>query len=209
MKVLAINGSPHREGTTYYALSLVAEELAKGGIETEIFHIGEGPIQSCIGCNRCLVGNARRCVFNNDGVAACRSIADTCDGLLLGAPTYYGGIAGGMKSFLDRLFYSGTNFRGKAAAAITVARRSGGEDAFQQLCNYLHLGGTCIVPTIYWNYIHGNNAEEAAKDLEGVQIMRGIGSNMAWLMKCLATSRESLIAPEMEPRVLTNFIRMY
>jgi multimeric flavodoxin WrbA len=203
LKVLAINGSPKENGSTGSALRFMAGELAKSEIETEIIHIGKGPIQPCTGCNGCESG---KCVFN-DSVNEISVKLRAADGLILSTPTYYGGIAGGAKSVYDRLFYIGAHLKGKPATAIAVCRRSGGEDAFHQLNSYLTLAGAVIAPTTYWNVIHGNNGEEIMRDEEGVRIMRCVCESMAWLLKIIDATKNSIAQPEMKRDAWMNFIR--
>lgn len=203
MKVLAVNGSPHREGTTYTALSLVAEQLALEGIETEFVHIGARPVQGCTACGSCLSKTPPRCVFD-DVVNECLEKMEVCDGILLGSPVYYSGIAGPMKSFLDRFFFAGPDLKFKAAAAVVALRRSGAVDTFHQLNNYFNLHNAIIVPSQYWNAVHGNNSAEVMRDKEGVQIVQNLGRNMAWLIKTLQQS--DIPHPERPKREITNFI---
>ncbi len=208
MKVLAINGSPHPQGTTSAAMDILSEELAKSGVETEVIQIGGKAIHGCTGCGHCKKPDARGCIFKDDPVNECIEKSRQADGLLLGCPVYYAGIAGTMKSFLDRFFYAGADFRFKAAGAFVCLRRSGGVDAYHQLNHYLHLGQTVIVPTFYWNVVHANaNREELMQDQEGVQILQNLGRNMAWLMNCLAEGGKAVALPEPMKRVRTNFIR--
>jgi multimeric flavodoxin WrbA len=140
-------------------------------------------------------------------VNACLDLVNAADGIILGSPVYYGGIAGTFKSFLDRLFCSGLSLRGKVGGAAVSLRRSGGIAAFHGLNNYLNLAQAVIVPSAYWNVIHGNNAEETLQDEEGLQIMRVLGRNTAWLLKTLSAGKKTVPLPEPEPRVWTNFIR--
>ena len=204
MKVIAINGSPHQEGSTYTALTMIGEELAAQGIDFEILQVGSQAIQGCTGCNVC--HKQGRCIYE-DGVNTARAKIQEADGVILSAPTYYGGIAGGAKCFYDRLFYSGTKIRGKVASAVTVARRSGGEDVFHQLNSYLTLGGAVIAPTSYWNVIHGHNGAEIKQDAEGVAVLKIVGRTMSWLIKSLGATKEQYPCPDMNKGVATNFIR--
>jgi len=204
MKVLAINGSPHKNGTTYTALEIVTKTLEAEGIETEIFQIGSQGTAGCKACGACR--KTGKCVVD-DAVNICAPKANEADGIILGAPTYYGGIAGDAKSFYDRLFFSGKRLTGKPCASVTVARRSGGEGVIGQLNNYLMLGGGIIVPTNYWNYIHGHNGEEALQDQEGIEILQTVGRSMAWLLKCLDATKDSIPMPSLSKSSVTNFIR--
>ena len=204
MKVIAINGSPHANGSTYTALTLMGEELNAQGIDYEILQVGSAPVQGCTACGGCREGKG--CVFQ-DGVNIARAKIQEADGIILGAPTYYGGIAGGAKAFYDRLFYSGARIQGKVGSAVTVARRSGGEDVFHQLNSYLTLGGAVIAPTSYWNVIHGHNGAEIVQDAEGVAVLKIVARTMAWLIKSLDATKEQFPCPDMKKGVATNFIR--
>lgn len=204
MKVLAINGSPRKNGCTASAIRLVAEELELQGIEVETVSVGGLPLRGCTACGFCQT--AEKCVFD-DAVNGCIEKVKHADGILLGSPVYYSGIAGTMKSFLDRLFYAGDCFDYKVGASVVSARRAGTVDTFHQLNNYLNLKNVIQVPSRYWNAVHGSNAEEVLRDEEGVQIMRTLGKNMAWLMKVVEKGKESVSLPESEQRIYTNFIR--
>jgi multimeric flavodoxin WrbA len=202
MRVIAFNGSPHGDGTVYTGLKTLGEELEKEGIALEIIHVGHEIIRGCVDCRQCR--RLGRCVFDDDPVNRCVEKLKDADGLILGSPVYYGGIAGTFKSFLDRLFFPGPDLRFKAGAVVASLRRSGGIGVFQQLNNYLNLAQVIITPGIYWNVIHGNNSRELLEDGEGLQIMRCIGRNMAWLIKALAAAPPP---PAEERRIRTNFIR--
>lgn len=208
MKILAINGSPHAKGSTYTALKLAAEELEKEGIEVEIVHIGLEPIRGCDGCGACVKMADPKCIFGDDIVNVCIERSKTADGLIIGSPVHFSGIAGSMKCFLDRFFYAGGTARlqYKAGMALAALRRSGGVATFQQLNNYLTFAKMAIPASQYWNVIHGTTPEEVMKDAEGVQIMRTAGRNMAWLMK-LIKNGAAIARPAQEPRERTNFIR--
>jgi multimeric flavodoxin WrbA len=183
----------------------MAGELEKGGIFTELVWVGNGEIRGCRGCGKCRERNA--CVFDDDPVNQSRHKVNEADGIILGSPVYYGGIAGTFKCFLDRLFFPGLNLKFKAAAAVTALRRSGGATVFHQLNNYLNLAQAVITPGFYWGAIHGNNAEEVLHDEEGMLLMRTMGRNMAWLLKTLEAGKNTLPYPPEEKRVWTNFIR--
>lgn len=204
MKVLAINGSPHETGCTYTAISMLAEELNKSGIEVEVVQLGKAPIQGCTACGGCK--NTGRCVFD-DVVNVCLEKMKEADGIIIGTPVYYSGIAGQMKSFLDRFFYCGPDLRFKVGVAVTSLRRSGGVYTFHQLNNYFDLAQVITVPSFYWNCIHGNAPEEVKQDLEGMQIMRVLGKNMAWLLQAVEQGKKAAPLPEPEQRIFTNFIR--
>jgi multimeric flavodoxin WrbA len=205
MKVIAFNGSPHRQGTTHRGISVIAGELEKAGIPTEIVWVGNKEIRGCMGCRKCRDRGA--CVFDDDGVNQCRDKVNEADGIILGSPVYYGGIAGTFKSFLDRLFFPGLNLRFKPGIAAAALRRSGGVTVFHQLSSYLNLAQAVITPGFYWGAFHGNDGEEALRDEEGMLLMRTLGRNMAWLLKTLEAGKDQIPRPPEEDRVWTNFIR--
>jgi multimeric flavodoxin WrbA len=205
MKVIAINGSPHADGVVYTGISALAGELEKEGIGVEIIQVGHQDIRGCIDCRKCRT--LGRCVFNDDAVNQCLDKITQADGLVLGCPTYYGSIAGTFKSFLDRLFFPGLNLRYKVGAAVVSLRRSGGISVFHQLNNYFNLTQMIITPTVYWDVIHGNTPQEVQEDVEGLQIMRVTGRNMAWLLKTLEAGKAAVPPPSPEERMRTNFIR--
>lgn len=211
MKVLLVNGSPHKEGCTYTALSEVADTLNRERIETEIFWIGNKPIGGCIACLKCREKGA--CVFD-DVVNRFREKAYEAAGFIFGSPVHYAAASGNMTSFMDRLFYSefGANgnkaFYMKLAAAVISARRAGTTATFDQLNKYFTIQEMPIVSSRYWNMIHGANAEQAKQDAEGLYTMRVLGRNMAYLLKCQEAARNAGVAlPEREEPVFTNFIR--
>lgn len=208
MKVMLINGSPNEKGCTFTALSAVASELNKAGIETEIFHVGNEPIRGCTGCGYCGKTNEGRCVFDDDTVNRALSKAETVDGFIFGSPVHYASASGMITSFLDRMFYSGKGFEYKPGAAIVTCRRGGATAAFDQLNKYFTIRSMPVVSSQYWNMVHGNSPEEVVQDLEGMQIMRTLGKNMAWLLKSIDVGRKNSVAlPEKEERQVTNFIR--
>ncbi|MBR3710681.1 MAG: flavodoxin family protein [Bacteroidales bacterium] len=205
MKALLINGSPHANGCTFTALSIVAEELQKNGIETEIVHIGNKDIRGCIACGKC--AELGRCVFN-DMVNEVATKFEQADGLVVGSPVYYAGPNGTLTNLLDRLFFS-TPFdkRMKVGAAVVSARRGGTTAAFDRLNKYFTISEMPIVSSRYWNMVHGHTPEDVMKDEEGVQIMRILGRNMAFLIRAIAAERERNGLPEKEETKYTNFIR--
>ena len=181
MKVLLINGSPHAAGCTYTALHEVEKTLQGHGIETELIQLGTKPVAGCIACKQCM--KTGRCVFD-DAVNQIHQRLDEFDAMVVGSPVYYAGAAGQLTSFLDRLFYSsGSQMWGKLGAAVVSCRRGGASAAFDQLNKYFAMSNMPIVPSQYWNQIHGKVAEEALQDGEGLQTMRTLGENMAWLLK--------------------------
>lgn len=209
MKVVAFNGSPKKEGNTYHALKMVAEELEKEGIEVEIVHVGNKTIRGCLACNACAKNNNEKCIIDNDEVNEWIQKMKMADGILLGSPVHYSAIGGTMKSFLDRAFYVANAglLRHKVGAAVVAVRRSGGVPTFNQLNNYINYAEMLMPSTNYWNVIHGMKPGEALEDEEGRQIMRVLGKNMAWLMKLVENGRQSIKEPERENKILTNFIR--
>ena len=173
-------------------------------IDTELFHNGVEPLSGCTGCNGCY--GSSRCIFD-DRVNDALDIADGCDAYVFGAPVHYAGIPGDMKSFLDRFFWAGYH-RLKPGAAVVSCRRAGATAALDGLNKYMTIAEMPLVSSGYWNMVHGTNPEEVVQDLEGMQMMRTLGRNMAWLLKSIdAGRREGLAQPETEPRVKTNFVR--
>lgn len=206
MKVLLINGSPHKEGCTFTALNEVAKTLEKNGIETEILYLGVKPIAGCIACGKC--SQLGKC-FIDDKVNEILARCDEFDGLVIGSPVYYAGPSGQIRAFLDRLFYAGgRRFAGKPGAAVVSCRRGGATAAFDQLNKYFTISSMPIVSSQYWNQVHGAYAEQVLQDEEGMQTMRTLGNNMAWLLKCIQLGKENGITlPERESPVWTNFVR--
>ena len=208
MKVLLINGSPNEKGCTYTALHEIAKELEKENIEAEIFHVGKDPIRGCMGCAHCYRSGSGKCIFNDDTVNIALEKAKDVDGFIFGSPVHYAGASGMLTSFLDRFFYAGSGFEYKPGAAIVSCRRGGATAAFDQLNKYFTINNMPIVSSQYWNMVHGNTPEEVVQDLEGMQIMRTLGKNMAWLLKSIEAGKNSGISlPKKEERAITNFIR--
>lgn len=205
MKVLLVNGSPHEKGCTYTALSVVADTLEKNGIETEIFWIGNKPLSGCIACMSCR--KTGKCVWN-DKVNEFAAKAEQADGFVFGSPVHYAHAGGAITSFMDRLFYSSSKYLAyKPAASVVSSRRAGGPATFDMLNKYYAISNMPIVSSNYWNEVHGSVAEDVLKDEEGVQTMRVLGNNMAWVLKCLALGKENGLAPEKEEKIRTNYIR--
>jgi multimeric flavodoxin WrbA len=208
MKVLLVNGSPNKAGCTFTALSEVESELIKAGIETEFFHAGKRPIRGCTSCGQCREIHGR-CVYDDDPVNRLLEKAETADGFVFGSPVHYAAASGAITSLLDRAFFAGSReFAYKPGAAIVSCRRGGATAAFDQLNKYFTISNMPVVSSQYWNMVHGNSPEEVKQDLEGMQIMRTLGKNMTWLLKCIEAGKAAGIGlPEKEKRVATNFIR--
>jgi multimeric flavodoxin WrbA len=209
MKVLLINGSPNENGCTYTALEEVSKSLNKEGIETEFFHIGKKPISGCIACRTC--GKSGRCGIS-DRVNEFLDIAKDFDGFVFGSPVHYAAAGGAITSFMDRAFYADMNaglksYYLKPAAAVVSARRAGTTAAFEQLNKYFTISQMPVISSQYWNMVHGSTPDDVRKDLEGLQIMRTLGKNMAWFLKCKeAGIKAGIPFPESEAKVRTNFI---
>lgn len=205
MQVLMINGSPHKEGNTYLALKEMEAIFKEEGIDCEIVHVGNKAIRGCIACRSC--SKTGSCVFD-DCVNEIAPKFEACDGLVIGSPVYFAAANGTMASFLDRLFFS-TPFDKtmKVGASVAAARRGGLSAAFDQLNKYFTISGMPVASGQYWNSIHGREVGEAAQDAEGLQGMRTLARNMAFLLKSIALGKEKFGLPEKEPRQLTNFIR--
>lgn len=204
MKVLLINGSPHPKGNTYLALAEVAKAIEGEGIDTEIVNIGTKPVRGCISCHKCR--ELGRCVFDDD---VCNRIGEhlaDADGIVIGSPVYYAGPNGALCAVLDRLFYShGSQLAYKPAACVAVCRRGGGVTTFDRLNKYFTIMNMPVVSSQYWNLVYGQKPGEAANDAEGMQTMRTLGRNMAWVLKNLHSGKAEI--PESEPWTPTNFIR--
>ncbi|MCM1579290.1 MAG: flavodoxin family protein [Ruminococcus sp.] len=206
MKVLMLNGSPKPDGNTAAALTEVGKQLEKEGIEYEIVNIGGTPIKDCIGCGQC---NDAGCIFTDDGVKSFIAKAREADGFVFGTPVYYAHPTGRILSFLDRAFYSGKNaFTFKPAASVTVARRGGNSASFDCLNKYFGISQMPIASSTYWNMAHGRVRGEAVLDEEGMQTMRNLARNLAWMMKCFEAGKNAGVQlPETENEARTNFIR--
>ncbi len=206
MQVLLVNGSPHPKGCTWTALSEVAAELERQGIGTRIFQLGTQPVAGCIACGSC--SRTGRC-FRDDVVNEALELAPQFDGFVFGSPVYYASASGQLESFLDRLFFSGGRFFvNKPGAAVVSCRRGGASAAFDQINKYFGITRMPVVGSTYWNQVHGNTPDEVRQDLEGMQTMRHLARNMAWMLRCFEAGRAAGVPlPEMEQRVHTNFIR--
>lgn len=205
MKVLMINGSPKAKGNTYIALHEMEKVFAREGIETEILHIGNKDIRGCISCGQCAKNG--KCVFD-DAVNEAAKKFEECDGLVVGSPVYYASANATLVAFLTRLFYS-THFAKtmKVGAAVAAARRGGLTATYDELNKFFGIAGMPIVSGQYWNGIHGAAPGEAEQDVEGLQMMRTLADNMAFLMKSIALGKEKYGLPEKEPFARMNFIR--
>ena len=205
MKVILINGSPNARGCTYTALSEVAQTLEDEGIETEIIHVGHKDIRGCIGCRQCKTKG--KCVFN-DIVNDIAPKFKECDGIVIGSPVYFASANGTLVSFIDRLFYSMTADKTmKVGAAVVSCRRGGNSATFDELNKYFTISQMPIASSQYWNMVHGNSPEEVQQDLEGLQTMRTLGKNMAFLIKSIQLGKKEFGLPEKEEHKFTNFIR--
>lgn len=210
MKVLLGGGSPHKKGCTDAALDVVAGALEAAGISTDRFWIGNQPLSGCIGCGYC--AKHGKCQYN-DSVNAFLALAGDFDGFVFGAPVHFASVAASMMGFMNRVFYTDHNakldlFTLKPGAVIVSARRAGTTAALDELTRFLTYAQMPVVSSRYWNMVHGKTPDEVAQDSEGVQIMRVLGRNMAWLLESIKAGKEKGVAlPEAEPRISTNFIR--
>ena len=206
MKVILVNGSPNAKGCTYTALTEVAKTLHKNGIETELMQLGTKPISGCIACGKCL--KTGKC-FIDDSVNEFLDKVPETDGFVFGSPVHFAAASGQLTSFLHRVFYGKSSmFKGKVGAAVVSCRRGGAATAFDQINKYFTISEMPIVSSQYWNQVHGNTPEEVKRDEEGMQTMRTLGNNMAWLLKCIEAGREKgIFVPEGEKIIRTNFIR--
>jgi multimeric flavodoxin WrbA len=207
MKVLMINGSPHKDGCTNKALEIIAAELKAQGVDSEIVWLGTGAVHSCMGCGACK--KLGKCVFDDDVVNKIGEKIKDADGYVFGSPVHYASPAGGMIAAMDRLFISqGAHMKLKPAASIVSARRAGTTASYDVLNKYIGINNMLQVPSTYWNMVHGNSPQEVEKDEEGVSIMRAVASNMAWLLKLLQSAKGTeLEKPVNIPKARTNFIR--
>lgn len=206
MKVLVVNGGPHEKGCTYTALEEVSNTLQKNGIETEIMWLGINPIAGCIGCNACL--KTGKC-FRGDIVNEFLEKAKETDGFVFGTPVHFASMSGALTSFMDRVFYGrGELFKNKPACGVVSCRRGGASATFDEINKYFAMNSMPIVTSQYWNQVHGTNPEEVRRDEEGMQTMRTLGNNIAWLLKCIDVAKKAGIEyPEKEKQIKTNFIR--
>lgn len=215
MKVVAFNGSPKADGNTKAAIELLAKELRIEGIIVEVVHVGNKEIRGCIACNACKRNNNEKCILKDKYVNEWIQKMKEADGIILGSPVYSSAINATLKSFLDRAFYvgydsgvgGGSLFRHKVGVSIVAARRAGGVPALNELNNFLNYCEMIMPSSNYWNIIYGSSTKDTETDLEGQQIMRVLGKNMAWLMKVIKNGKETVKVPKAEIKVLTSFIR--
>ncbi len=203
MKVLVINASPHLDGCTSRALQEVEQQLHAEGIETERIDVAIKPVRGCMACMYCRTHN--RCVFDDIVNEAAQKL-DEADGMIIGSPTYYAGVNGQLRSFLDRLFYSSGHIvkTMKPGAVVISSRRAGSTTAYDEIVKYFGICSMPVVTSTYWNEVHGSKAEDVEKDLEGLQTMRNLGRNFAFLVKAIARMKDSI--PQQERTYRTNFI---
>lgn len=204
-KILLINGSPHEHGCTYTALKEIADTLSKNSVETEFFHIGKKPVAGCIACGKCSATG--KCIFD-DSVNTILDKLDDYDGIIVGSPVYYAGPSGQLCAFLDRLFYcSQGRMAGKLAASVVSCRRGGASAAFDRLNKYFGISNMHIVGSQYWNQVHGFTPEDVYRDKEGLQTMRTLAQNMAWLLQNIQNGKlQGIQPPQYEKRIATHFI---
>lgn len=201
MKVLLINGSPHKKGCTFTALTEIKNQLSKHDVDSEIFWIGTKPVRGCIDCRKC--AGSKKCNFDDD---ICNDLAEKIhesDALIVGSPVYFAGPNGALCALLDRVFYSAANDFGQMpAAAIVSCRRGGASSSFDRLNKYFTIAHMPVVSSQYWNSVHGRTPEDVKQDFEGLQTMRTLANNMVWLLKSLDTKN----LPEKENYIITDFI---
>lgn len=211
MKVVAVNGSPRKEGNIYHALMQVGNTLKENGIDFEILHVGNKAVRGCIACGQCAKNRDEKCTITTDPVNEWIQVLKEADGIIISSPVYFSGVAGTMKSFLDRAFYvSGANgglFRQKVGAAVVAVRRSGGSATLDSLNHYLTYSEMMIATANYWNITHGRTPAEVLQDGEAMQTMEVLGRNMAWQLKMREQTKDSIPAPAPTVKVMTNFIR--
>ncbi len=211
MKVVAINGNLHKVANTYYAIKIIGSKLEEKGIDFELIHVGNKEVRGCMGCGTFRMMQNEKCTYSTDPINEWFQQMKDADGIIISSQVYYSGVAGTMKSFLDRVFYvSGSNgnfFRLKVGAAVVAVRRTGGSSTMDTLNHYLAYFEMMLATSSYWNIIHGTIPSEALQDAEGVQIMEVLGNNMAWLLKMREMTKNTLPAPAKVQKVVTSFIR--
>ncbi len=206
MKVILVNGSPHEKGCTYTALQEIQKTLEKKEIETEIFWVGNKPISGCLGCGSCLKNGE---CFMDDKVNEFLKKVPEADGFIFGTPVHFASGSGMITSFMDRIFYGRRNlFKNKVAATVVSCRRGGATSTFDQINKYFAMNNMPIVTSQYWNMVHGSKPEDVLKDEEGMQTMRTLANNMAWILKCIEAGKKlGIKEPENEKIIQTNFIK--
>lgn len=209
MKVLMINGSANVRGCTYTALAEIEKELNAQNIETEIVSLGNKPIRDCMGCCSCRNSGTDKCIFEDDVINSIIEKAKDADGFVFGSPVYYAHPSGRLLSAMDRMFYAGSaNFKYKPAAAIVSARRAGTTASLDAIMKHFTINCMPVVPSNYWNMVHGNAPEQVLQDKEGIQIMHLVGKNLAWMLKSFEIAKKNGIEhPAIEEKIKTNFIR--
>ncbi len=211
MKVVAVNGSPRKDGNTHQALTMVGEVLLAEGIDFEILHVGHKLIHGCMACGKCAVSKDGECSIKTDDLNKWIQQLKDADGIIIGSPVYYSGISGTMKCFLDRAFYvAGVNgglFRHKVGASVVALRRSGGSATFDSMNHYLTNSEMIVATANYWNIIHGREIGEVTQDVEGRQIIRVLGKNMTWILKMKEASKGLVEEPLAEKKEAMHFIR--
>ena len=211
LKVLMLNGSPHEKGCTYTALSEIADELKRNGIDSEIIHVGNKPYYGCRGCGACRKNpDLNGCAFGkDDGINDIIAKAKDSDALIIGSPVHYAAASGSITCVLDRVFYAGgKHFAYKPGAAVLSCRRGGATASLDQLNKYFLINKMPVVSSQYWNMVHGNTPDEVKQDLEGMQTMRTLAKNTAWILNCIEAGKEAgILVPELEKPVRTNFIK--
>lgn len=206
MKVVAVNGSPHEKGNTYFALMQIKEELNAQGIDMDLIHVGNKEIRGCVGCGACKRTGV--CAFADDFFKEAIEQLYNADGVIFASPVYYAGVNGTLKSFLDRCFYqSKGRMRHKVGAAVAVSRRAGDMTTVDDLQKYFLISEMIIAPSYYWNVVHGAVAGECLSDKEGISTIKNMARNMAWILKMKEATKDSIPEPEAYPREFTNFIR--
>jgi multimeric flavodoxin WrbA len=207
MKVVAINGSPRSEGNTELCLKVIEKELEKENIALEIIQVGNKQISGCTACYHCLSTGSGHCIIDDEVNQWIDKMTES-DGIILASPVYYGGIAGTMKCFLDRVFLAaGPSFHHKVGAALTTLRRSGGLETFQQLNAYMNTMEMVMASSDYWSAVHGLDKGEVQEDTEGIEVVAKLGRNIAWLVKVIEDTKGRIDPPVTAPRTMTNFIR--
>jgi len=207
MNVILVNASPHEKGCTYTALSVISDTLNEEGIDTKILNVGKTVKHPCMACLACK--KTGKCVFEDDVVNEYAKLIEEADGFVIGEPVYYAGPASQAQMFMDRIFYSsGSKLKFKPAAAIASCRRGGLTATMDRMNKYFSISQMPIVSSNYWNGVHGNSPEEVMQDVEGLQIMRTLARNMAWMIKCIDAGKKAGIdTPKQEEKIMTNFIR--